>query len=709
MKRTATLLFIFIFPQLWGQNKKADSLWTVFKNKTQADTSRLKAIDAIAWSYRFNKPDTGVILAHQELELAQKSKQRNYEAKAMYTLSTAFRAKGDYTTAMDWCQKSLAVFQETNNRMGIGNCFNNIGNIYLKESEFTKALEYNLKALKVKEGIGDKEGMANCYGNIGNIYSILFNYPLALDYEQKALKIMEDLGNKRGMGNCYSSMGIVFKEQANYPKALEFYLKDLEINKATNNIAGERLCYGNMAVIYQIQSDYRKALDYHLLGLQLCRKTGDKQGIGVCYSNMSDLYNRLKDYKQAIFYGDSALMIGKQIGDISIERTANQAISTAYEKTAHYKEALAHYVTFKELTDSTFNIENSRQLGDLKTKFEVDKKEVELKAKAEAEKDKLKAIAAEEGKRQHLITYSVAGGFILVLVFSIVIFNRLQITRRQKTTIEKQKSMVEEQKLEVELQKHKVEEHRKEIIDSITYAKRLQLAILPNNENVKKHFPESFVYYRPKDIVAGDFYWMEHLDGITYIAAADSTGHGVPGAMVSIVCSNALNRAVKEFKLRETGKILDMTRELVLETFAKSTSDVKDGMDISFLAIPDNKQEAYWSGANNPLWYIAEGQLTEIKANKQSIGKTDNPASFTTHRIRTSKGLIFYLFTDGFADQFGGTKGKKFKYKQLEDLLLKNCGASLEMQHEILSGTFESWKGSLEQVDDVTIIGIRIS
>jgi serine phosphatase RsbU (regulator of sigma subunit) len=234
------------------------------------------------------------------------------------------------------------------------------------------------------------------------------------------------------------------------------------------------------------------------------------------------------------------------------------------------------------------------------------------------------------------------------------------------------------------------------------------MAILPTTETVREHLPESFIFYQPKDIVAGDFYWMEHLDGITFIAAADSTGHGVPGAMVSIVCSNALNRAVKEFRLRKTGEVLNKTRELVLETFAKSSSDVKDGMDISLLAIHKAKQSISWSGANNSLWYVADGKLNEIKGDKQPIGKTENAKSFTTHEVGYQTGNHFYLYTDGYADQFGGSKGKKFKYRQLQEFVLANSFRTMEEQKQMLEEEFDNWKGNLEQVDDVTIIGLKI-
>jgi serine phosphatase RsbU (regulator of sigma subunit) len=280
-----------------------------------------------------------------------------------------------------------------------------------------------------------------------------------------------------------------------------------------------------------------------------------------------------------------------------------------------------------------------------------------------------------------------------------------QILAEQNHVLE---NKVEERTREINLQKHIVEEKQKEIIESINYAKRLQQAILPPIELIKGQLPESFVLYKPKDIIAGDFYWMETIQDMIFIASADCTGHGVPGAMVSVVCSNALNRSVKEFGLTETGRILDKTRELVLETFEKSVNEVKDGMDISLLCIDKNNKQFFWSGANNPLWYIQNNELQEIKADKQPIGKTDYAKPFTTHKVSYDTETVFYLFTDGYADQFGGPKGKKFKYKPMQELLISIQQLSMEEQADIINKTFNDWKNELEQVDDVCIIGIKI-
>lgn len=252
-----------------------------------------------------------------------------------------------------------------------------------------------------------------------------------------------------------------------------------------------------------------------------------------------------------------------------------------------------------------------------------------------------------------------------------------------------------------------IEEQHKDILDSINYAKRIQNAILPNDEFWQKNLPQSFVLYIPKDVVAGDFYWMYKTTEAIYIAAADCTGHGVPGAMVSVVCNNCLNRSVREFGLRNVNEILDRTRELVISELSDSGEDVKDGMDISMLRIKDKSVQ--YSGAHNPLWILRNGteEIEEIKADKQPVGKFDKAIPFTAHNFSLETGDQLYLFSDGFSDQFGGEQNKKYKSKRLKKYLSEIRNLSITEQHEALHEEFQNWKGELEQLDDVCVIGIE--
>ncbi|PHR43165.1 MAG: hypothetical protein COA32_16760 [Fluviicola sp.] len=309
---------------------------------------------------------------------------------------------------------------------------------------------------------------------------------------------------------------------------------------------------------------------------------------------------------------------------------------------------------------------------------------------------------------------------VAILVVLLIAFLLLPYSRKVLRDDDLKKKRFMQQKLIIE------QSHR-EIKDSINYAKRIQSAILPPSKIVKNYLENSFVLYKPKDVVAGDFYWLETLKDsktskeLILVASCDCTGHGVPGAMVSVICNNALNRSVREYKLSNSGKILDKTRQLVIEEFEKSDDDVQDGMDISLAVIDfnveNNKVNLSWSGANNPLWIIKkdDSEITEIKPDKQPIGKYDKINEFTTHKFELEKGDLIYLLTDGYQDQFGGETaedklngGKKFKPARFKELLLSIRNEPMETQKQLIQRAFEEWKGSLDQVDDVCIIGIRL-
>jgi len=290
----------------------------------------------------------------------------------------------------------------------------------------------------------------------------------------------------------------------------------------------------------------------------------------------------------------------------------------------------------------------------------------------------------------------VALGVIIVIALILIPYTR-KILRKDQ-----------EQKELFILQKKMIEEKNKDITDSINYALKIQKSILPSAENFESYFEDSFVFYRSKDIVAGDFYWMERIGDDIYLACADCTGHGVPGAMVSVVCSNALNRAVNEMKLTDTGEILDATRTIVVEQFRKGDHEMNDGMDVSFARINLPSMKMCFTGANNPLYKISGGEFSIVKCDKQPVGSYLESKPFTSQEIELKKGDCFYFFTDGFADQFGGPKGKKFKYKPFQQLLHENYQKPMSDQMAVLDDAFAEWIGDFEQVDDICVIGIRV-
>ncbi len=296
----------------------------------------------------------------------------------------------------------------------------------------------------------------------------------------------------------------------------------------------------------------------------------------------------------------------------------------------------------------------------------------------------------------------------LSVIFLVIVSFLGALAYRSYRLKNKANILISKQKEEIEEQHEVLEEQHREITDSINYAKRIQDAILPPLKLVRGYMPDSFILYQPKDIVAGDFYWMEGINNLIVFAAADCTGHGVPGAMVSVVCHNAMNRSVREFMLTEPDEILNKTREIVVETFEKSDEDVRDGMDIALVTINTESNKLNFAGANNGLYYIRNGELFQIKPDKQPIGKYEDAKPFTKHTLDLEKGDIIYTFSDGYADQFGGPKGKKFMYKPFRELLLSIHKKPMNEQHDLLMSAFEDWRGSMEQIDDVCVIGVRI-
>lgn len=659
----------FVFGQLTptGNEKRIDSLLTTLKTETE-DTNKVNILNDLGFEYSITNFFKAKSYLNQGEQLARKINFKKGIANSLCNLGIAYETQGDYFEALNAQILALKIREEIGDKLGISYSIHYIGDVYFGQSD-----------------LSDKTSSKEDYNN------------KALEQFYKSLKIAEEIGDKRSIANTYNCIGNSLREKGDYQLALEYYLKTIKIREQNGDKINLSTTFVNIGKLYLKQNDYNNALEYLFKALKISEELGHKRTIVKALGTIGTTYFMQQKYAKAIEFSHRSLESARKIGYLEYIAKANKLLSQIYSVDdfagRNSDKALAHYKAYIIEKDSI----DTKKANQVELQFDFARKE-EL---AEAEHAKQMAVAVEEKKKQKVIIWSVVAGLLFVLIFAGFIYRSLQTTKKQKL-------IIEQKEREAQQQKHLIEDKQKEIVDSITYAKRLQQAILPPTEFITQNIADNFILYKPKDIVAGDFYWSEKIDNSFFIASADCTGHGVPGAMVSVVCSNALNRTVKEFGLTDTGKILDKTRELVIETFEKSNADVKDGMDISLLCIEKQNKKIFWSGANNPLWYVQDNGLKEIKADKQPVGKSYDIKPFTTNELNYKPDTTFYLFTDGLADQFGGPKGKKFKYKQFEELLVSINNKTMQEQSEIISEKFENWKGTLEQVDDICVIGLKI-
>ncbi len=583
-----------------------------------------------------------------------------------------------------------------------GQAYSNIGFIYDNHGNTSLALKYYFLALKSFEQNNLLEDQAGALTNIGTVYDSQGDTAQALKYYFKAEKIYEIYDDKLGLATVVNNIGSLYKDSYQMDKALIYFKRGLAINEKMNDHQSLAYSYGYIGVVYGYNKEYEIALDYFIKGLEIRREIGDKIGITHSLINIGAICLKRNQLNKAKAYFSECLELAQYLDYSNGIKNSSQKLVDVYEKLGNSEQALKMFKLHIQTRDSISNEATQKATAKQQAKYEYEKQKV----LDDAAHDKELAIEQEEKEKQQILTGATAAGLGLLVVFLIFVFNRLRVTKKQKFVIEKQKNEVEQQKEVVEQAHTELEEKNQEIMDSITYAKRIQSAILPPIKVVKEYLQESFILYKPKDIVAGDFYWLEHSKGKVLFAAADCTGHGVPGAMVSVVCNNGLNRSVREYGLTDPGEILSKTREIVVQEFAKSEEDVKDGMDIALCSL-EGKTLKY-AGAHNPLWIIRDGEILETKANKQPIGQFDNPEPYTTHTFELQKKDAVYIFSDGYVDQFGGEKGKKFKAKAFRELLLSIQDKSMEGQKVIIDEAFETWRGSLEQIDDVCVIGVRI-
>ena len=686
-------------------------------------------------------------------------------SKTYANIALAYSDKGDYRKAIDYNMKSLKIkeallplssgTEETESlQKGISQCYNNVGSVYYYQGLFEKSIEYYLKSLNISEKRGDKRGMSLAYNNIGSVYSDLKEYEKSIEYHSKSLKIFEEQKDIRGISGCYNNMGNNYQALKKYDKALDFYLKSLKIDKELNNQRGLSSCYTNIGQLYAEQMRFDKALENYTNSFTISDAIGDKNGASIVLVNMASLDIKLGRYKQAIENANKCLAIAKEMEALPLQVEIYNCLSEANDSLGNFKDAYHYQKLFKQINDSIFNEKSDKQIKNIEARYQNEKKQKEIELL-----NKDKELQKTEIKRQTTQKYAFVFGFLLMLTLAFVSYRSFRQKKKANLILAEQKHQIEEkneelnqQNEEITAQRDEIESQRDEIsaqrdtvteqkdhiekihvelTDSIRYAKRIQQAVLPVNEKQRLILGEHFVLFQPRNVVSGDFYWFVKRDEFLIIAVADCTGHGVPGAFMSMLGVSFLNEIVSKSSVKTAAGVLNEMRQYVISSLQQQgvSGEQKDGMDMSVVAIDTKNLMMQFAGANNPIYIVRKSEseklevkneelstfdfkLYELKGDKMPIAIHIKMDDFSNHEIQLSRGDVLYMFSDGYADQFGGPNGRKFMYAPFKEFLLQISNKPMTEQRELLLQNFEKWRNGFkekyEQVDDITVMGIRI-
>jgi len=630
-----------------------------------------------------------------------KGKLTGRAARALNNAAYAQYSMGNYEKSLELYQKALKGFEAIKDYPAISTCIEGISAIYYSFKNYDKMLEYYYYGLKVFRDAGDTARLASIYNALSVAYTEKNNLDSVYICLKKSYDLYSLIKDEQSKGFILNNFGRYYVARKDFAKAEESYQKARDINLAVNDLKQLSFSLEGLGELSLQKKEYKQALQYYKESMDLQEKLKLHTYMIKKFYKMGIVSDSLKDYKQAVNYYNQGLTAAKETGQKDLIMNYYNGLAFAYKGMKDYGKALEYFELWSSEKDSIFNKESRDNVNEMTAKYETEKKQLLID-----NLEKEKTIQKAEIKSANTQKIALATGLILMLGLAIVMIRSYRQKRNANLLLTEKNNLIENQKNEVTHQKEIIEEKQKEIVDSINYAKRIQYSLLANKNFVTEHIPENFIYFKPKDIVSGDFYWATLHNGKFYIAACDSTGHGVPGAFMSLLNIGFLSEAINEKNIAEPNKVLDYVRERLVNSISKEGQ--KDGFDGILLCIDKKNKEISYAAAHNAPLLISGESVTYLETNKMPVGMGEKNEPFNLHKINMKPGDTLYLYTDGYADQFGGPKGKKLMYKKLNEMLFSAKDLPLKKQAEELDRQFQEWKGDLEQVDDVLVIGMRI-
>ncbi|OFX61063.1 MAG: hypothetical protein A2046_15815 [Bacteroidetes bacterium GWA2_30_7] len=724
------IILLFYSYNIYSQNEKfVDSLINII-NSSKIDSVKAKCFIELAEFSSNSNPDTSLYYANKALVIFKNNNLIKSIGRTYNLIGNNLLQKGDYIKAKENFTKALNEFKSINYQDGIGQSMNSIGLCLDKKGEYDKAIIQYVEALKIMDKTGNLIDKARILNNIGAIYyNVYHNNLRAMEYYEQVLEIVLKLDNKRGISSTYNNLALLYINLDSLDVARKYLFKSIEINKQINNPYEVALSYNNIGTTYSKENNLTMANDYYQKSLEIKILLDDKPGILESYINIGQIYLEQNDFINAKKYFEKSLNLARNIGSKEREKITLDNLSNLYAKMHDYKSAYISHIDFTNLKDSIFNENNAKMMEETEQKYQSEKKQIEIEIlqkdkelqDTELQKKQLKI------KQQTTQIYAFIAGLILVLFLAIVLYRNYRNKKKANIILEAQKHEISEknqelnqrneeissQRDEIERQRDVVIDQKKLITDSINYASNIQGAILRPISYINQLLPDSFILFKPKDVVGGDFYWYKQVDYRCIIVVADCTGHGVPGAFMTLIGNAGLNQIVALEGIDNPALILKELNVYVKNTLRQNIDNLKadDGMDAGICIVDVPNRNLTYSGAKISLFHFKNNDIQEYKGDKSSLGyrRSDDDFEFKNLEIKIDKNEAFYMTSDGFIDISYGDKKFPLGKKKFKTMLMENVDKPMKKQGETLAEFLtNSNKDEVEQRDDISVFGFKI-
>ncbi|MGL4599645.1 MAG: tetratricopeptide repeat protein, partial [Bacteroidia bacterium] len=517
----------------------------------------------------------------------------------------------DPKQALRYVEEAKALAIKLHDERGEADSWNHIGVIYYRRGELVEASQAHIKALRIRETIGDKRGLAKSYINLGNIYSDQRNNELALRYYKQAAAKLNEVGEENGLAAIYLNIGNIYVAQKKYGLALDFFREARVRARKEARRDLEAQAITNMGVVFGPRlKRYDEALENYKEAYTIQESLGDKSGMADVAINLGEVYKDKKQYDQALVWLNLSESLSLELDYREGLRLTYLIMAEVHQNKGDFEKALNYHVRYSEIRDSLFNEENSIRMSELTERYQSERRDRELIEKTQH----LKAGEEEQRKTTLMLWIIGLGALVFLAVAGFAVYAYFSRKKANEQTLRQKKS--------IELINEQLALKHKDMTDSIVYSRRIQQAMLPSQERFSALLSDSFVLYGPKDIVSGDFYWVEHWGEETILVVGDCTGHGVPGALLSVVGINQLNQAVQGLGLVHPGALLQSLNKSMKRLLGQTTdgAEVRDGMDVAAVAINENEQRVLFAGANRSLWLWRDGYMQIFRGDRRALG-----------------------------------------------------------------------------------------